>query len=183
MKELDVRTVVYLPPEEAFELIRDFPGYANYSTYLKTVHQEGDGSVGTRYDLVLAWWKLGYTARSRVTAIEPPERIDWTLVDGLDAQGSWFVEPAPEKLDDPDSIPDEVVDPEHATRIILHVEYDPESARDASIDLPMLVSMDWVIGKVTPLAEREGKRVVKRIAADLEGQSRPVELTIENNSR
>ncbi len=170
MEELDVSTVVYIPPAEAYAFLRDFPGYAEYSAYLETVRQEGDGGVGTRYDLVLGWWKLSYTARSRVTGLEPPQRIDWTLVGGLDAEGSWLVEPAPDERP---------ADEDHASRITFHVEYDPDSARDASLDLPVLVSMDWVIEKVTPLAEREARRVVERVVADLEGQRREVELDVD----
>ena len=41
---VEVSTVVHLPPEEVYEFIVDFPGYANYSEYLERVRSDGDGS-------------------------------------------------------------------------------------------------------------------------------------------
>jgi hypothetical protein len=166
--ELTVSTVVYVPPKEAFEFLVDFPGYAEYSAYLEEVRPDGEGGVDTTYELVLSWWKLTYTARSQVTAIEPPDRIDWELVGSPDASGSWLVEPEepPEGRD-------------HASRITLAARFDPDSLRSAGLDVPRLVSLDWVLGKVAPLAEREARRVVERVVADLEGERRPVELTVD----
>ncbi|MFB6309427.1 MAG: type II toxin-antitoxin system RatA family toxin [Haloarculaceae archaeon] len=169
MDRIEVSTVVYLPPEEIYEFLLDFPGYARFSKYLKEVRQRGDGSPGTQYDLQFAWWKLNYTAVSEVTAVERPERIDWKLVKDIDARGHWRLEPEPESAPDGE---------DHATRVRLVVEYHPDSASPDAVDLPTLVSLGWVIEKVKPLVREEAERIVERIVADIEGQRREVELEI-----
>jgi len=168
---LDVSTVVYLPPEEIYEFLVDFPRYANYSEYLREVQQYGDGSPGTEYELTFAWWKLSYTARSEVTELTAPERIDWRLVKDLDASGYWQIDPEPE------SAPDEA---DTACRVHFVVNYRPGSVGSGVIDLPRFVSLDWVIEKVTPKIRSEAERVIRRVVADLEGTDREVTLTMHD---
>jgi uncharacterized membrane protein len=170
---VEVSTVVYLPPEEVYEFLLDFPGYARYSEHLTEVRQHGDGDPGTEYELDFAWWKLQYTARSRVTDVEPPERIDWRVIKDIDAAGQWLVEPV-----DPDDSNDT---PEPATAVTLRVQYHPDSADDGTLDLPRFVSLDWVVEKVKPKVQAEAERVVRRIVRDLEGESRDVTLEIETS--
>ncbi len=169
MDNVAVSTVVYLPPEEVYEFLVDFPGYARYSKYLESVTQDGDGTPGTRYDLNLSWWKLSYTARSEVTEVDPPTRIDWKLVKDIDADGHWRVEPVHEEAP-----PGE----DHASRVYLTIRFDPDTADSGALDLPRLVSLDWVIGKVKPLVQEEAERIVERIVADIEGEPRDVDLEI-----
>jgi hypothetical protein len=164
---VEVSTVVYLPPAETYEFLLDFPGYANYSEYLTGVESHGDGSPGTIYDLHFAWWKLTYSARSRVTEVDPPNRIDWRIVKDIDARGRWTVTPV-----------DPPADREHASEVRLRIEFDADSVDPSGLDLPRLVSLSWVVEKVKPLIEREARRIVKRIVADIEGESRPVDLTV-----
>ncbi|WP_324758530.1 SRPBCC family protein [Haloarcula sp. GH36] len=169
MDEVEVSTVVYVPAEEIYEFLLDFPGYARYSEYIDRVEQDGDGTPGTRYDLVFSWWKLSYTARSEVTGVERPTRIDWRIVKDIDADGYWAVDPDPE---------DAPADVEDASRVVLRIAFDPDSASSDAVDLPRLVSMEWVIEKVKPLIEKEAQRIVERVVADIEGQRRDVELEI-----
>jgi len=88
---VEVSTVVYLPPEEVYEFLVDFPGYADYSKYLERVKSDGDGSPGTRYALRFSWWKVTYTAHTRVTDADPPNRIDWEVIKDMNAHGHWLV--------------------------------------------------------------------------------------------
>jgi uncharacterized membrane protein len=162
---VEVSTVVYLPPQEVYEFLLDFPRYARYSKHLTEVRQFGDGSPGTEYELDFAWWKLGYTARSRVVDAEPPERIDWRVIKDINAVGQWLVEPLEEAA------------PE--TAVTLRVEYEPGSADDGMLDLPRFVSLGWVVERVKPKVKAEAERVVRRIVADLEGEPRDVHLEIE----
>lgn len=162
MDTVEVSTVVYLPPEEVYQFLLDFPGYARYSEHLTGVRQHGDGDPGTEYELDFAWWKLEYTARSRVVDVDPPARIDWRIIKDVDAVGQWLVEPT-----------------EEGTAVTLRVEYHPDSADDDALSLPRFISFDWVIEKVKPKVEAEAERVVRRIVRDLEGQSRDVALEIE----
>ena len=169
MDEVEVSTVVYVPPAEMYDFIVDFPRYANYSEYLEEVRRDGDGSPGTRYALRFSWWKLTYTAHTKVVDADPPNRLDWRVIKNIDADGHWRVEEAS------DEAPDDV---ETASRVSLRIEYDPSSVNAGSIDLPRFVSLSWVIEKVKPKIQSEAERVVERIVADLEGESRDVDLTI-----
>lgn len=107
MQRLEISTDVYLPREDIYEFLVDFPQYARYSEHLDRVEQHGDGGPGTEYDLVFSWWKLSYTARSRVTGVEHPARIDWQIIKDISARGHWRVETtAP---DEPDPTRDETI--------------------------------------------------------------------------
>jgi ribosome-associated toxin RatA of RatAB toxin-antitoxin module len=171
--EIVVTTVVYLPPDEVYAFLEDFPRYARYSEYLKDVNQRGDGGPGTRYDLRFSWWKLTYTVRSEVTEVDPPWRIDWRIVKDLHAHGHWGVA----ELDDLPA--DAPADAETACRVTLHVEFDPQTARNGTLDLPRFVSFDFVVEKLKPVLVREATRVVERVVADIEGRQRDVDLVVE----
>jgi uncharacterized membrane protein len=174
--ELVVSTVIYLPREEVYDFLVDFPRYANYSKHLRDVERRGgDGSAGTRYALHFSWWKLNYTAVSEVTELVPPERIEWRTVDGFRARGRW-------RLESPDSPPADAPDGVDETcRVLFEVSYDPRSA-EGNVDLPRFVSLGWVIDKVKPLISSEAERIVERVVEDIEGRERPVELTVERHS-
>jgi len=170
--ELVVSTEVYADPEEVYEFLLDFPGYARYSKYLEAVRTiEGDGGPGTRYALRFAWWKITYTAHSRVTGVEPPERIDWEITKDIDAGGCWRVTPVADA--------DEGAGGDApACEVALEVEFDPGSASPDALDLPRLVSFDWVLKKAVPLIRSEAERVVQRAVRDLEGSTRTVDLDV-----
>ena len=171
MDEIVVSTVIYLPPDEVYDFLIDFPRYARYSKHLTDVTQDGDGSPGTTYGLRFSWWKLTYLARSRGTEVDPPTRIDWRIVKDIDARGRWRVDPL-------DSVPaDAPADADAACRVFFEIVFDPDTVDDGAVDLPMFVSLDWVIDRVKPLVKKEAERVVERIVADIEGRERPVELT------
>ncbi|QCJ47797.1 MULTISPECIES: type II toxin-antitoxin system RatA family toxin [Haloprofundus] len=173
MDEIAVSTVVYLPPEEVYEFLVDFPRYANYSKYLTDVRADGDGSAGTEYALRFEWWKLTYTAHSEVTELAPPHRVEWRLTKTINAEGRWLVEPL-------DELPEDAPpDADTACRVVIEVEFDPDSAHGA-LDLPMFVSFDRVIEKVKPLVVKEAERVVERVVADLEGRERSVTLEVRD---
>jgi hypothetical protein len=171
---VEVSTVVYISAAEAYAFIHDFPRYANYSKYLQEVRQQGDGDIGTEYELEFEWWKLRYVARSEVTATDPPNGLSWEIVKDLDANGDWTVEPIAST-----ELPD---GREEAVRIRLRVDFRPGSADRSAIDLPRFVSLSWVIEKVKPLIQDEAERVVERIVRDLEGESREVTLDISRTS-
>ncbi len=168
MDRVEVSTVVYLPPADIFDFLVDFPRYAEYSEYLDTVTQHGDGAAGTEYDLTFSWWRLSYTVRSEVTTVKPPERISWEVTDRLTASGYWEVTPAPVEAPEGDT----------ASRVTFVATYDPSSYAPGHLDLPSLVSVDWVVDRITPLIYEEAKRVVARVVTDLEGSSRDITLTV-----
>ena len=172
MDEIVVSTVVYLPPEGVYDFLIDFPRYARYSKHLKGVTQDGDGTPGTTYALRFSWWKLTYVARSQVTEVDPPTSIDWRIVKDIDARGRWRVVPLDEI---PAGAPADV---EAACRVFFEIEFDPDTVDDGAVDLPMFVSLDWVIDRVKPIVKKEAERIVERIVADIEGRDRPVELTL-----
>ncbi len=170
MDEVIVRTDVYVPPAVVFEFLRDFRGYARYSSHLKRVEQDGDGGPGTRYTIELFWWRITYTAETEVTAIDEHSRIEWAARSrAMDATGAWLVEP----LDDAET----------RSRVTLSIRYDPASADASVVPLPPFISVGWVIDRVRPLLEREAEAVVERIVEDLEGEPRSVDLRVETRRR
>lgn len=169
MDRLEVSTDVYLPPADIYEFLVDFPRYAQYSKYLDRVKQYGDGSPGTEYDLVASWWKLSYTARSKVTAVDSPTRIDWEIIKDIHATGHWRIEPMPEAAPEGE---------ETASRVYFSVSFDTSSASRDAIDIPRFVSFDSIVNRVKPKLLEEARRVVGRIVADLEGETREVELRV-----
>lgn len=176
MDELAANTVVYLPPEEVYDFLLEFQRYPRYSDYLVGVDSDGDGGPGTRYALRFEWWKLSYTARSAVTDVDPPRRIDWRIVEDLDARGCWVVEP----LEDlPADAPE---DAETACRVWFEVAYDSGSVSAGVVELPAFVSLDWVVEKLRPKIRKESERIVERIVADIEGRRRGVEVDVQQTA-
>lgn len=165
MDEIEARTVIHAPQRELYEFLLDFPGYARYSEYIDRVTQDGDGTPGTRYALQFSWWKLSYTARSEVTGVDPPERIDWRITKDIDAEGYWQVTPVASEGTE-------------AMEIVLHIEFDPDSASAGAVDLPRLVSLEWVIEKVEPLVRTEATSIVTRVVEEFEGDRRDVDVEI-----
>ncbi|WP_435064001.1 SRPBCC family protein [Halobaculum sp. EA56] len=177
MNELVVSTDVYVAPEEAYEFLLDFPRYERYTEYLDRVSRtHGDGGPGSRYALRFAWWKLSYTARSEVTDVDPPTRIDWRILKDIDARGAWVIEP----YDDlPADAPD---DAGEGCRVTLEIRFDADSADSSSVSLPPLVSFGWVLDRVKSLVAEEAERVVRRAVADLEGRERDVRLDVRDRA-
>lgn len=148
----------------------------------------GRGRTGYCYALTFAWWKITYTAHSRVTGVEPPERIDWEITKDIDAGGCWRVTPAESEgasdpaasdsndANDANDTDDDLTD--RPCKVALEVEFDPGSASSDALDLPMLVSLDWVVKKAIPLIRGEAERVIERAVRDLEGSNRDVDLDV-----
>ena len=169
MNRILLSTVVHRAPEEVFPYVVSFCDYPRYTEHLESVTKHETDREETVYDLRLAWWKLTYTARSAVIAVEEPRSLEWELIKDINARGEWRVESEPE------SAPAGV---ETVSRIYFEAVYDPHSADRGAISLPRFVSLDWVIAKVEPRLLREAERVVERLVADIEGEARDVELTV-----
>ncbi|MFC6718139.1 SRPBCC family protein [Natrialbaceae archaeon GCM10025810] len=169
MDRILLSTLVYRPPEVVFPYVRTFTNYTRYTDYLKEVRVRGDGGPGTIYDLRLAWWKLSYTASSKVLSVDAPHSLEWRLVKDVDAHGEWRVESEPE------SAP---ANEEAASRVYFEAVYDPHSADRDAISLPRFVSISRVVDKVRPKLLSEAETLVERLVADIEGGRREVELTV-----
>lgn len=161
---IDASTVLYAPPEAVYEFIEDFSGYTDYSPHLDAVHQDGDGDVGTDYEIAVSWWRLSYTSHTRVTATDRPNRIDWRTTRGPKARGYWGIEPQ-----DPPSGRD------HATRLRLRIQFDPDTF--GSVPLAGW-TLDRLFDRVRPLIVDESERIVAAMARDIEGESRAVDLEV-----
>lgn len=177
MDELVVSTDVYASPTAVYEFLLDFPRYEQYTEYLNRVSRTaGDGGPGSRYAMRFAYWKLTYTARSTVTEVTPPTRIDWKLIKDIDAHGAWKIEPF-------DELPaDAPRDASEGATVTMIVNFDPNSASGDALSLPSMVSFDWVLSKIQGLVEEEAKRVVRRAVLDLEGRDREVTLDVSVDS-
>lgn len=167
---------MYLSPEAVYELLLDLERYPRYAEHLVAVDTDGDGGPGTTYALRFEWWKLDYTVRSEVTAVDPPTRIDWRVITTIDADGCWFIEPLSEL---PPDAPDSA---ETACRVWFEVIYDPDSVSAGAIDLPAFVSLGWVVDKLKPVIREEAERVVTRMVADVEDRRRDVSVEIDRRT-
>ncbi|WP_435196796.1 type II toxin-antitoxin system RatA family toxin [Natronomonas sp. EA1] len=170
MDAIDASTVIYVPPEEVYGFIQDFSGYTDYSAHLDSVRQYGDGGPGTDYRITVSWWKFSYTSETRVTEVDPPNRIDWRATKDVSARGAWLIDP----VDPPD-------DREHATRLRLLIEFDPASV--TGIRLPGFLSANTLFDKLKPIVVRESEKIVAAMVADLEGARRAVDLTVHRSPR
>ena len=166
--ELAAHTTLHAPREDVFALLRDVEGYDEYTGYVDDVVRHGDGGPGTTYEVSLSWWRLSYTAEVLLTDVDPPARIEWRLVGGLDAAGTWTLEPV--DADDPAA--------ETATDVTLTARYDPDSGDDA-VSLPPLVPWSAVLERLRPVVEREAGRIVEQVVADLEGEPRAARLEVQ----
>ena len=170
---VDVSTVVYLPPEPIYEFLADFPRYGAYSDHLERVERVGEGPEGPRYAITASWWVLSHTVRSEVTAMAPPVRIEWRLLDALAAHGAWDLQHAPAAAPS---------GPDTATRVTLEIRYDPASVSGEAVNLPAFVSLDGIVDRVAPVVQREAEAAVERVVADLEGAPRAVSLEVSEPS-
>ncbi len=169
VKRIEVSTAVHLPPAPVYDFLVDFPRYGAYADPLESIVQHGDGRAGTVYEVTVSWWLLTQTVRTRVTGLEPPDRIGWELLDLVDAHGAWELAPAPTAAP-PDA--------ETATEVTLAINYDPSSVGGDRLDLPGFVPLDAVVDRVGPALASEAEATVQRVVADLEGSPRPVDLAV-----
>lgn len=175
MPTLVAETTVRRPPAVVFEALADLRRYEGYSEHLASVTRAGDGGVGTEYELRFSWWRIDYTVRSCVTAVDRPERLDFEVTSGIDAEGAWCLEPITQ-AGEQNPVTDD--DGPSATRVHFQVSYHPDTVAPAALDLPALTSLSWVIDRVAPLVEREAAGVVQRVVHDLEGSDRAVNLDV-----
>jgi uncharacterized membrane protein len=177
---IEVSTTVDVPPSEAYAFVLDFEGHADYSEFVRDVRRRGDGSVGTRFDIELSWWKLSYTFPTQVTDLDEPDRIGWRTPNGLHARGDWQFEPLESGTDGGGTATDEL-DPGDAdatsTRVTLRAEYD--RSRSRLPPTPPLVSIDDVLSRLKPVVRREATKVFEHAIADLEGERRRVTLDVD----
>lgn len=173
METIEVRTDLHVEPEAAFEFLVDFTRYGAFSPYVTETEVVSSGpSVageprgrGTTYDIGFGWWRLSYRVRTEVTEVDTPKRIAWRVVSDLDASGRWELEPTSDGR----------------TSVSLFVHYDTDAGVPEGLDLPALLSFDWVLDRVVPLLENEGRRVIERVVAAVEGTSRPVDVVVEKH--
>jgi ribosome-associated toxin RatA of RatAB toxin-antitoxin module len=162
---IEASTTLYATPEAVFAFIQDFSGSETYSENVDAVEQYGDGGPGTDYRITVSWWRLSYTSHQRVTAVEEPSRIDWRTTDAVRARGSWRIQPV-----------EPPADREVATELRLRIEFDPASMRGGSFT--RLLPFDALVDRLSPVVAREAERVLAGMVADLEGERRPVDITV-----
>lgn len=162
---LTASTVVYRSAEPIYEFLVDFPRYAEYSDYLRSVRASGEPGAGAAYELRFGWRMIEYSVRSRVIDVDPPRRIQFEITNGIRADGEWQIEPH-------DSAPTQKCD------VTFLVQYDPGSIMAEQVEAPSLISLDWIIRRVRPLIEAEARAITRRVVADLEDEPREVDLRV-----
>ncbi|MEF8842738.1 MAG: SRPBCC family protein [Haloarculaceae archaeon] len=168
MDAVEASTPLYVPPSEVYRYIQSFEGAVEFSDHVDRIEQSGDGGPGTDYYIGLSWWRLSWTSHSRVTEVDPPNRIDWRTVGDVRARGRWLMD-ALDGADLPEGR-------EVGTELALRVEFDPGSVRGAGVT--RLVPVERLLRRVRPVVARECERLVAGAVVDLEGERRPIEYTV-----
>lgn len=176
MVALELGTVVYVPPCEAYDYLRAFAVGSDYAEHVERVRRVGDGGPGTEHRITVTWWQLSYTAVTRVTAVDPPNRIAWRSPKRPHAEGAWLVTGTDAPPDPPAD-----VDPADATELRLRVEFAPDGV--LGLDLPGPLDPAALVDRVVPVAAREAEAVAASMVADLEGRPREVDLTVHEAPR
>jgi uncharacterized membrane protein len=170
---VEASTLLYVPPEDVYRYIHEFEGAVGFADHVDRIEQSGDGGPGTDYYIRLSWWRLSWTSHSRVTEVDPPNRIEWRTVGDVRARGTWLMEPLPEAR-----LPE---GREAGTELTLRVEFDPASIRGAGVT--RLMPIERLLRRVRPVVARECERLVEGAVVDLEGERRPVEYTVHRMPR
>jgi len=165
---VEASTSLYVPPEAVYRYIREFEGAVGFSDHVDRVEQSGNGDPGTDFHISLSWWRLSWTAHSRVTDVDPPTRIDWRTVGDVRARGRWRMDPL-----EASALPE---DREAGTELTLRIEFDPASVRGAGVT--RLMPVERLLQRVRPVVARECERLVAGAVADLEGERRPVDYAV-----
>lgn len=174
MERLKLSTLVYAPPQEVYDVLVDFEDYPKYTQYVDSVTRRGDGGEGTEFGISFGWWKLSYTAWSRVTGLDEPNRIEWELTKDIDADGSWQIENVTDEAEE---------DVEAVTRVTMDVQFQVSKSGSKILDLPRFVSFGWVVDRVKPLIFKEARSVLENLVYELEGEKRAPVLTIHETPR
>lgn len=159
MKRAVIEADSYAPVERVFEFIRDFENYEKYSKYVSDIRRVDDGEE-PEWEIDFNWWIVKYTARSKLVEVEENEYIEWQVTKDVDVVGRW-------EFDE--------VGPEH-TKIRLHLWYDPKGASKAN---PLqYFPTRRLIQIAKPVGDRHAREVLKKVAAEVEGEEREVDYTI-----
>jgi Polyketide cyclase / dehydrase and lipid transport. len=165
VQQLRVQTQVAAPIETVYETLLEFTRYARYAEHLERVEVLSEPPQAA-YRMHFAWWVLRYDLDSTVTETDAPTRIGWMITRGLDAEGAWSLA---------------AVDAA-TTAVEFDAVYDPHSADVGGLSLPAFVSTGWLIEKIKPALVEEAEGIVAAMVADIEGQPRPVDLTVETDT-
>lgn len=168
MDAIEASTELYVPQRTVYEFVQGYEGAGEYSPHLERVEQHGDGGPGTRYDITLSWWRLSWTSRSRVTAAEPYERLEWRTTEDVRAKGSWTMDEL-----GPGELPE---GREVGTRLGLRIEFDPTSIRGHRVT--RVLPLGRLLERIRPVVVAECRSILSGVAADLEGEPREVDYRV-----
>jgi carbon monoxide dehydrogenase subunit G len=158
---IETARTVARPPDAVFDAVSDFEAYPAYTPHLESVSSAGDGGVGTEYELRVAALGLSVDVRTRLTGVDPPRSVEWTVLGGVTATGTLAISPQGDGS---------------KSRINFQVDYDPDSLDSTAVSLPFGLSFGLVRSKAESLAKREIEGVLDRLVADLEGtETEPTE--------
>ncbi len=159
MKKAVLEGEAYAPVGDVYDFFMDFGNYGKYSEYVKDVRVVGNGDL-PEWEIEFRWWIVRYTARSKLVDYEENEYIEWQVTKDVDVHGMWRFEE---------------VDENH-THVELDLLYDPKTASKAN---PLrFISTKRLIRMVRPVLDRHVSKVLRRVAAEVEGEPRDVDYTI-----
>lgn len=148
-------------PDQAYAYLLDPTRYLDRAKYLTLVATNESTGEGASYDLRFEWWFVERDIRVEVTATEPPRRIAFETSPADSATATWTINTP----DDADT---------GSCEVRFSVKYDQQTV--AAVDPPSFIPIDTVIQEASALVKREFERIIRGIAADLEGQDRPIDI-------
>lgn len=158
MKKAIIEGEAYAPVEDVYNFFMDFENYGKYSKYVEDVHVVEDGDH-PEWEIDFRWWIVRYAARSKLVDYEENEYIEWQVTKDVDVHGMWRFE-----------------ETEKGTHVELELLYDPKGASKAN---PLnFFPTRRLIQMARPVVDRHVSRVLRRVAAEVEGEPRDIDYTI-----
>lgn len=159
MKKAIIEGDAYAPADDVYDFFMDFENYGKYSEYVESVRVVEDGDY-PEWEINFRWWIVRYAARSKLVDYEEGEYIEWQVTKDVDVHGMWRFE--------------EVGD-EH-THVELELLYDPKGASKAN---PLnFFPTKRLIQMARPVVDSHVSKVLRRVAAEVEGKPRDIDYTI-----
>ncbi|MDY7081515.1 MAG: SRPBCC family protein [Halobacteria archaeon] len=165
MRKAVIEGEAYAPASDVYDFFMDFENYGDYSEYVDDVRLVRDGDHPI-WEIDFHWWILKYTAKSCLVDYEEDEYIEWKVIKDVNVRGVWEFE--------------ETDDDDEKTNISLRIWYDPSDASKAN---PLrYMPTDELISLIKPVFSRHVDKVLRRVAAEIEGEPRDVDYTVKHVS-
>lgn len=159
MERIAIETTVQASPEEAYEFLRAFPDFVEYTRHLAAVRPLSNGDEPSRYEVTGRYRGFRHTVRSKVTAEDRPTAFEWELEGRVRASGRWECTPRDDG----------------STTVRTVISYDLASVGAVGRGLVPLLSISGLRDRINQAVEAEVNRVLQAMVDGLDAGSRAAE--------